>query len=273
MNYTIFGARGFIGQCLAGWLHSQGLSCWAPGRGEDWAGRHLGHLIYCIGVTSDFRSRPGDTVRAHVCHLLEILEKAEFESFLYLSSTRVYCVQDGSCEDTPLRADPGNREDFYNISKMMGEALCLNSNRRNVRIVRLSTVYPPDLSAGGFLSSIVAEAIDRNRIVLRRRLDSTTDYIDMHTVVRLLQRIACSGTHPIYNIASGRNTSDKDVVETIQRMTGCSVDIQPQAPTVSHPVIVTQRIQEEFGLSSFQVLDALPDLVSEYRRRKEVSGR
>jgi nucleoside-diphosphate-sugar epimerase len=272
MNYTIFGGRGFIGHYLAAWLESQGLSCWAPERGENWAGRHLGHLIYCIGVTSDFRSRPFDTVRAHVCHLLEILEKAEFESFLYLSSTRVYGVQDSSCEDTPLRTDPANREDFYNISKVMGEALCLNSNRRNVRIARLSTVYPPDFSAGGFLSSILTDALDRNRIVLRRSLDSTTDYIDMDTVVRLLQRIACSGTHSIYNIASGTNTSDKDVVTVIQRMTGCSVEIQALAPTVSHPIMVTQRIQQEFGQSSFQVLNALPGLVSEYQRRKEGSA-
>ena len=40
---------------------------------------HLGQII-----------PPFDTIRAHVSVLSEVLEHAEFESLLYLSSTRVY---------------------------------------------------------------------------------------------------------------------------------------------------------------------------------------
>jgi nucleoside-diphosphate-sugar epimerase len=268
MNYTVFGARGLIGRHLTAWLESKHIPCWTPGRSEDWSGRHLGHVIYCIGVTSDSRERPYDTVRAHVCHLLEILERAEFESFLYLSSTRVYHGQATTCEDAALWAEPGNREDLYNISKLMGESLCLNSNRSKVRVVRLSNVYPPDFSVGGFLSSVLIEAIERNRVVLRSSLNSVKDYIDMNTAVRLLQQIACAGARSIYNVASGTNISHKDIVEAVQRITGCAVEVQIQAPTILHPPINIQRIQQEFDLRSLPVMEAIPAMVSEYRRLK-----
>src|SRR4051812_11177152 len=81
MRFTVLGASGFIGSHLMRWLESQSLPYWAPKRCENVLGRPLGHVIYCIGLTADFRGRPYDTVRAHVCHLLDILEEAEFASF------------------------------------------------------------------------------------------------------------------------------------------------------------------------------------------------
>jgi len=71
-----------------------------PTRDESLDGRDLGHIIYCIGITADFRRRPHDTITAHVTKLQEVLTRTSFESLVYLSSTRVYsrCVTDHSVQ-------------------------------------------------------------------------------------------------------------------------------------------------------------------------------
>src|SRR5688500_5975918 len=87
---TVLGASGFIGSRLVSQLAATGAEYQAVGRNEALPAGPLGHVIYCIGLTADFRSRPLNTVEAHVCKLLEVLRKCDFESLLYLSSTRLY---------------------------------------------------------------------------------------------------------------------------------------------------------------------------------------
>jgi len=90
MKFTVLGAGGFIGSHLLAHLRQAGHDCFAPARGDATLfAEELGHVIYCIGLTADFRSRPFDTVRAHVCLLADVLEKAPFRfvalSFLHPS--------------------------------------------------------------------------------------------------------------------------------------------------------------------------------------------
>ncbi len=90
-TFTVLGATGYIGSRLVAHLQAQGHTVWAPARGDaEVFTRPLGHVMYCVGLTADFRTRPFDTVDAHVGLLAEVLRRAQFESLLYLSSTRVY---------------------------------------------------------------------------------------------------------------------------------------------------------------------------------------
>jgi nucleoside-diphosphate-sugar epimerase len=127
MYFTILGARGFIGSHLVSFLEHKGVECFAPAGEEHLYGRDLGHIIYCIGLTADFRTRTFDTVEAHVCALLDILKNCRYDSFLYLSSTRVYKNAQSTNEETMLAVDPCNPDDIYDISKIMGESLCLTT--------------------------------------------------------------------------------------------------------------------------------------------------
>ena len=67
-RYTVLGASGFVGGALARVLREGGAQVCTPARGESLAGRELGHVFYCIGMTADFRRWPFHTEigRAHV---------------------------------------------------------------------------------------------------------------------------------------------------------------------------------------------------------------
>ena len=262
---TVLGASGFIGSHLVAHLRDLGADCFAPSRDQKLTGRKLGHLIYCIGLTADFRSRPFETVSAHVCKLAEVLQECDFESLLYLSSTRVYLDRPGpACEEDPLSLSPQRPTELYNASKLMGESLSLNCGRPT-RVVRLSNVYGGDFASENFLSAIIRNAIHNGKITLQTSLDTERDYVSISDVVELLPKIATVGGHRIYNLASGMSVSNRELTSTISQLTGCQVEVVAGASKVSFPRTNIGRIKEEFSFQPANVLNDMAQLVELYR--------
>lgn len=265
MKFTILGASGFIGAHLRAHLEASGHECFAPARNDAAVfERELGQVIYCIGLTADFRRRPFDTVRAHVCFLAEVLEKADFASLLYLSSTRVYAGAASGDEDAPLAAG-----DLYNLSKLSGEALCFASGREHVRVARLSNVFGDDFSSDNFLPAIIRAAATEKRVVLGTSLDAAKDYVSIEDVVKILPRIAVEGKHPLYNVAGGRNVANRELLAKLAEIAGCGVDAPPGAASLAFPPIVIGRLEREFAYAPARVLDCLEGLVERYRRHEK----
>ena len=258
---TVLGASGFIGSNLIRHLQQNGIEHQAPGRHERLAGRELGHVIYCIGLTGDFRDRPLDAVEAHVSKLLETIRNAKFDSILYLSSIRVYRGSAGIAREADeLRFNPADFEDIYTLSKATGEAVVLALGSRG-RVARISNVYGLD-DDKSFLGSIIHDALDEGAITLRSSLESERDYISVDALAPLLVRIATSGRQQIYNVAGGENLTNAEVTAAISALTGCSVSVIAGAPTTGFAHIDCSRVRDEFGFAPPRLLDDLPRLIA-----------
>lgn len=267
-KFTILGSSGFIGSHLADSLRQGGHDILTPGRDDPAIfGQDLGQVIYCIGLTADFRTRPYDTVRAHVCLLADILERSRFDSLLYLSSTRVYQGAERGAEDVPLLAG-----DLYNLTKLAGESLCLASGRANARVARLSNVFGGDWHSDNFLFAIIRSALVDGKIELHSALDSAKDYVAIEDVVGILPRIALHGLAPVYNVASGRNVRNQDLVAKIREMTECAVSVAPGAPSLTFPAIETGRLKQEFDYAPIKVEDRLVELVEQFKTMMRTEG-
>lgn len=265
MRFTVLGASGFIGKALAAYLGAQGHEVYAPGRGDpEIFSRPLGHVIYCIGLTADFRAKPYETVRAHVGVLADVLENADFDSLLYLSSTRVYARQALGDEASTLAVDPSDPSDLYNLSKLTGESLCGACGRSNVRIARLSNVIGLDPGSDNFLFALVREAV-AGQIWLHSDPDSAKDYILLKDVVSLLPQIAAAGKSRVYNVASGIKIAHREVMEQLAKLTGCALRSDPGAQRFDFPSLDTKCIRSEFGFEPAPVLEALPEMVEACR--------
>lgn len=260
MNWTVLGSSGAIGRGLVRQLQSQGMTVNVPARGDhDFYNQPLGHVIYAIGLTADFRNRPYETVQAHVSLLAELLQRGNFESLLYLSSTRVYARVTTACEDEPLSVLTQDPSDLYNLSKLMGESLCLRDRRIGVRVVRLSNVVGgEDVGSANFVPSLLREARG-GRIQLQTALDSAKDYIHIDDVVELLPRIAAEGRERLYNVASGVQITHAEWVSQLRAQTGCAVEVSPGAPVIRFAPIEIARIRAEFKFQPRPVLTALAD--------------
>ena len=274
MRYTVLGATGFIGTRVAALARSLGHDVCCPGRDENLDGRDLGHVIYSIGITADFRSRPHDTVTAHVTKLQEVLTRTSFDSLVYLSSTRVYarCSNpiavagewSGISEESTIPVRPTDFSDLYNLSKLLGESIALASSPR-ARVARLSNVIGPDFDSNNFVISVIRDCVQNGRLELQTTIDSAKDYVAVEDVAAVLLKIGPTGSHSIYNIASGVNTSHGEIVRELVRLTGATVSVTENAPTVRFPQIDVRRAATEFNYSPRRLDGLLPELVSGIR--------
>ena len=267
---TVLGGSGFIGSHLIEDLRQRNLEYFAPAREENLSGQDLGTVIYCIGLTADFRTRPFDTVSAHVCRLLEIIRDCEFQSFIYLSTTRLYS-QDAEIarEEDSIVVRPLDTGDLYNISKAMGESLALTATTKSI-ILRLSNVYGPEFNSTNFLSSIIHAALKDRKITLATALDSEKDYVDVRSVLEILVAMAVRGCDErIYNVASGANCSNLQVANKVAQLTGCEIEVRPGSPRIRYPRIDISRLKREFDFEPGNVLDDMESLVDFHR---SVSG-
>lgn len=250
MRFTVFGGTGFIGRRLVQHLREQGEEVFVPARdARDAFGADLGHVIYAIGLTGDFRSRPFDTVAAHVGVLADLLRRCSFESWLYLSSTRVYGgLPPGTpaAEDAALKVAPG-ADSIYDLSKLCGEALCLAQPSTRIRVARLSNVFAVEQNAHTFLSAVLAELLRQGRVVIREAPQSAKDYVALDDILPLLRSIAQEGRQRIYNVASGDNLDHLELAGELSRITGAEVVFEPGAPLRAFPRIDVRRLVEEFG--------------------------
>ena len=159
MKFTVLGASGFIGRNLASHLADAGHEVFAPTRNDEGRFRgFLGHVVYCIGLTADFRiahSTRCDTrfgsfrcPGASGLHLVAL-------SVVY--SPLCQCIRDiGNGCSSRTTFEPS---DLYNVSKLMGESLCLNSGRNGMRIARLSNVVGFDPDSDNSLPALIKEAL------------------------------------------------------------------------------------------------------------------
>ncbi len=267
MRFTVLGAGGYVGSHLVPALEARGAEVLALGRGDDFLGRDLGHVVYAIAVTNDARERADEAVRANVCLLIDVLRGARYASLLYLSTAQVYLGAERSSEEGPVRIDPGDAGDVYRASKVMGEVVCLASGRAEVRVARLSAVYGERLSPRSFLAGVVREAVDRGRVELRTSLDSERDFVHVADVVSVLPEIALRGRRRLYNVASGRSTSNAEIVEALRRETGCEAAVAPGAARSAYPTVDVSRVRDDLGfVPSADVVSRMPAIVEAYRK-------
>jgi nucleoside-diphosphate-sugar epimerase len=265
VTFTILGASGSIGSSLERALIDCGAQVYAPKRGDsEILRRPLGHVVYCVGLTADFRTRPFETVDAHVEFLRRLLEHGAYDSMLYLSSTRVYRGLTLGDEDTALLIRPSDPDDLYNASKLLGETLCLTAHTARTRVARISNVVGPGARAPSFVLSLVRSALETGTIRLEAHAESTKDYVDIRDVVDVLPRIL-DGSERIYNVASSVQTTHGEVAEMIGEITGALVAVDYDAPIQTFPAISTARVQREFGFSPRPLRSSLVDMVDTER--------
>lgn len=268
--YTVFGGRGFIGGNIVKRLNEENIDFFIPEKNEENIyGKKLGKVIYCAGLTSDFRERPYDTVDAHVNYLSKVLKNTFFESFVYISSTRVYFNSIYGSEDVSLSVNPNKLDDIFNISKLMGESLCLNSGKKNVKVVRISNVCGDDFASNNFIYSIIKDAVTKKEIVLNTTLDSEKDYIWIDDVVNLILKLADKDKSGIYNIATGRNISNDTIVSILKDITNCNVEISQNATTIKFPKIEIDKIKSELNFMPSEPECFIKDLINKYISRKK----
>lgn len=259
---TVLGASGFLGRELVRQLEASGTSTLQVTR-ESWPepGAHLGDAIFAIGYTGNFRDHLVETHDAHLVQLHRALTRYSFDSFTYMSSTRIYGSEPSTNEDAELVVRPQEADHVYNISKIAGESLCLHCGMPGVRIVRLSNLIGPGAPPHSFLASIVSDAATTGQVVIRQSAASTKDYISVEAAARAVLSIVQRGTQRVYNVASGINVSHQDIADLLERA-GYRCSFSLGSPIAAAAPIDVARYQNEFGILQHDPLALIEAMVA-----------
>lgn len=262
--FTVLGASGFIGQRLSAYLKQQGHDVQTPPRDiSHLRDMELGHVIYCIGTTGNFRQYPQKAVEAHVGKLQDVMEGAVFDSWLYLSSTRIYGGLPADVlaqEDSTLPLRP-SADALYDLTKLLGEAICLGRDNPAVRIARLSNVYGQGQSRNTFLGAVLRDVIQNGHVKIGEDAQSGKDYISVDDAVFFLKEIALKGSKRVYNVASGTVVRHGQIADVI-RQSGKEVTFAEGGVCRSFAPIDNSRLVSEFGAPKGNILNDLPLLLS-----------
>jgi nucleoside-diphosphate-sugar epimerase len=269
---TVVGASGFIGRRLVAHLQATGWDCRAPARHDrEFVHDDLGTIFYCAGLTADYARRPHDTVRAHVGLLDEILDHAQFDALVYLSSTRLYDSCKASSaqtigEDAALCLDPAHPRHLYDLSKALGESLCRQVSGGRARVARLSCVYAGANDEDGFLAGLLRRLREPRAVpmlAIDSCADAARDYVHVDDVLTALALIATRGTRPVYNVAAGVNVSNAQLFAHLGTLAGCELRALRSDPLPCPATISIERMCGEFDWQPRPLLDRLPGLVRE----------
>jgi nucleoside-diphosphate-sugar epimerase len=167
---------------------------------------------------------------------------------------------EGTSEADPIHVTPG-ADGIYDISKLLGESICLGLEDSKVRVARLSNVYGKQQSRHTFLGSLLEDIGAGRSIVINEGSESSKDYVAITDVVALIEQISLQGQHRIYNIASGMPFSHSTLAKKLSAMTNLSITFKQGAPQRAFPRININRIIEEFGYKPKSLLEGLSELI------------
>ena len=253
--FSLIGGSGFLGRSLNNVLKLSGHEVRVIERNKfPDVSKNCGNVIYCAGVTRDFKLRSRDIIESHVCYLSTVLRTISCDSFLYLSSARIYENYPTTNEETKIFCDPFGISNFYNLSKLFGESVVMNSSVRAPKVARLS--YVVDGISDQFFGPLIGSA-KSGVIYLKGHADTEKDFLLLDDASEILTKISLDGNSEIYNVASGCNLSFKKLGSMLENYLKCGVVFEHGWQKRSPAPIEIKKISDKFNFQPRSVVSEL----------------
>jgi nucleoside-diphosphate-sugar epimerase len=265
-SYTVIGGHGFIGREVSKDLIKKGHSVFIPEKDDSRLfTKKLGIVIFCAGA-GDCKNDPFKVFKSNSLLLSDLLEESDFEKMIYISSTRLYMGQAQTKESENLLVLTSDSRRLFNLTKLLSEELCQLSDK-NVVIVRPSNVYGLALNSPLFLPAITRNAINNKHVNMYVTPQYEKDYLSIHDFVDAVYQLAekTNLSHGIYNIASGVNTSAKDIAEVLVRETGCDMNWVANSIDEFFPINDISLLKAEINFKPRNVLKDMKVMIDDFK--------
>ena len=94
------------------------------------------------------------------------------------------------------------------------------------------------------------------------------DFILIDDVLDQIEKIVMKGQKRMYNLAAGKNISNKDILTELERITGCVIEAGKVKERLVFPRIDTTNLKKEFSFNPRDVFSQIKYLISNYQKQK-----
>ena len=264
-TYTIFGHTGFIGSFFKNKLFKENLIL--PKKGQIIFKKNLGHIIYCIG-SDDWLNDSYNSYYANLGYIPEIINKNNYSSFTFLSTSRIYRNLNVAKENSFLAVNPTNLDNYYNIKNICAESFLISQKKKKIKIVRLSNIYGFAPKSTLLIPTLIKNSLSKNAIKIFINKKCKKDFLNIKVACSIILKIIHYGKDQIYNIASGKNISLEKIAKKISKLTNCKIKYINQSKIINEPAININKIQKEFKFRlSSNIIEDLPELITYYKKK------
>lgn len=263
--FTVFGGRGFIGSEVVSQLEQEGHVVQVPDREAEWVyNDKLGIVIYAAGF-GDCDNDPFNVIEANLNLLGKILDNSDFEKLVYLSSTRLYLNQYETREDVNLNISTNDSRRLFNLTKIAAEELCAKS-KYDCLIIRPSNVYGLAIDSPLFLPAIVRNALLNSNVDMYVTPGYSKDYVYVGDLVSAILMLVDKGVTGIFNVASGGNTSAKEIAAILELQTNCNINWLVETDLdYFHPIDIS-KLKGVIDYEPVSVVDNLNKMVCDFKQ-------
>jgi UDP-glucuronate decarboxylase len=195
------------------------------------------------GQPAKFIDDPLSLVNINVNATAKLLEGSPKGTFVFFSSAEIYGEIPSELIPTPEDYH-GNHplhkpRSVYGEAKRLGEALCAAYNRKsniNIRIVRISHVYGPGLSADDtrVMSDFIRKSLKEKKISLLDDGRAVKTYGYIADVTSMILFAALNGKEMVYNVGGQDAVSILDLAKKIAEKAGATVETPKNKSDLSY---------------------------------------
>jgi len=212
-------------------------------------------LLHC----KDFPRTAFEVNIAGTFNVLEACVKHNVKKLIYSSSASVY----GDAVEVPMTENhPFNNKNFYGATKISGEAMATAFNDRyglNVIGLRYANVYGPNQEQNAVYTGVIPIMLNKidakEPITINGDGSQAYDFIYVEDVARAnICALKSDKDFGFYNVGTGVQTSIKELVNTILRLTNADNEITyvPYAPDdarqfVKNRILSPAKAEREIG--------------------------
>lgn len=216
-------------------------------------------IASCVHLAESPTSDDPDVLRGQYAQLRGLLDKG-FDHFVYFSTGKVYGTHRDFVLDETSSLLP---EDSYSNYKAQAELLV--KQFPTFSILRPSNIYGPGCQPASVVAQLVQQTNRRPRILRLAQEGATRDFIHVEDVAEAAVRIVDQNVTGVYNVATSRGTSLKQLAATVLKLRGLSETTIEFADPVKHPshlVLSYSRISDKTNwLPKFSVQTGLSSML------------
>ena len=183
--------------------------------------------------------------------ILDVCKKYNVKKIIFISSGGA--IYENAQKIPTAEGYEAHPASLYGLANLLTEKyIVLYCQRHGVgfSIPRLSNAYGPRQWQSGFIPSVIAKLLKKEKPVMYGAGNQTRDFVYIDDAIEALILLAQKGKNSIYNVGSGKETSLKEVLGLIKKYLGSKSKLSyenARGPETQRSALDIKKIKKELG--------------------------